>query len=116
MAIEETQTKYNETQLPTWIAAKDAVNRSQAARDEYCSEVQDIAEALTEYARRVFTRSRIFLTFRKEFFTVKAERAAYADMINPLFTQFEARVKSLGGTVALTGTGRVYRIPKALER
>jgi hypothetical protein len=101
------------TKYPKWIALLDARERSARAQKLYSDIDLEIAVLSRTLARKVFTRSTVYLNFRERFVAIKVSAPQRADMITPEFQLLENRMAALGATVLKTRTSRIYRM---LER
>ena len=92
-----------------WAAARDAGMRSFAASTHYTGAERLQAERMRMAAELVYS-GRVFVTFRKKFFTVKIEGARVVDAAALALLEREWALR--GVSRAVTAQGTIYRQAK----
>lgn len=95
-----------------FFAYKDAVKRSSVSQELYSKTQQREAKQLHEQVRQAFMRSRVYLTYRDSFYTVKVDKPTAADKISSAATKVEKLFDELGAEKAVTAQGIIYRIKR----
>jgi hypothetical protein len=93
-----------------WFAHKDATQRSAAAEGLYSKTQQRQAKMLHEEVRKAFVRSKVYLTYRDSFFTVKVHRPAAADKMSKEAANIDKLFAELKAEKVATAQGIIYRV------
>jgi hypothetical protein len=93
-----------------WFAHKDATLRSAAAEGLYSKTQQRQAKMLHEEVRKAFIRSKVYLTYRDKFFTVKVHRPAAADKMSKEAANIDKLFTELNAEKVQTAQGIIYRV------
>lgn len=104
----ETTTQYKAA--PNKMAATlDAKRRSAAAEKNYTQEQQAVAHALHMQMASAWIRSRVYLTYRDTFVTVKIDKPTAADKLSKEVTAAEMHAQALCAGKIVTPQSIIYR-------
>jgi hypothetical protein len=90
----------------------DVKRRSELAKQQYSTAQQQEAEALQQLTRQAFMRSRVYLTYRDKFYTVKIEKPTSADRLTREASNIEQMFSAIGAEKAITAQGTIYRVKR----
>ncbi len=108
------QLKVDETSLPVFVALRDAKQHHDANWKTYTVSKQQTAIRLKVLVQEAYFRSKVYLTARAKFITVKVDRPQQADVIQNC-SQLEKVndfVKKNGVQVVSTKNSLLFRLPK----
>jgi len=110
------QTKQIDTQeveLGRKFAAHlDATRRSKESQAAYSKTQQREANLMYENVRHAFARSKVYLTYRDNFYTVKVHRPTASDKLSKEVTKIEKLFTDVGATKVVSAQGIIYRFNK----
>lgn len=109
MEDKKLNTKESNDKLAAFLDAK---GRSKAAQAAYSSEQQQQAASLFELTRTAYIRSRVYLTYRDKFYTVKIEKPSGADRLSREADNVENMFAAVGAEKAVSAQGTIYRVTK----
>ena len=95
-----------------YAAHLDAKRRSAIAQMGYSMTQQREAKTVYEAVRVSYSRSKVYLTYRDKFYTVKVHHPAAADKMSKEVTKVEQVLDELGAEKVETAQGIIYRIAK----
>jgi len=90
----------------------DAQRRSIVSKQLYAEQQQQQADALYELTRSAFMRSKVYLTYRDKFYTVKIEKPAAADRLSREASNIEQMFAAAGAEKVITAQGTIYRVTR----
>ena len=88
-----------------WAAHLDAKRKSAAAQTAYSKTQQKEAAIVHEAVRVSYIRSKVYLTYRNKFYTVKVHHATKADAMSKDVAKVEKLLTDVGATKVVTKTG-----------
>lgn len=101
--------------IPKWVCATDARKRDAHNKESYSDLEIAHADALFELAQLTYSRSRVFLNFRKKFIAIKVDSPSYLDKLSKNADKFTALMDQAGIETIKTRHGSiVYRIQRSV--
>lgn len=100
------------TQYSKQAAYLDAQRRSIVSKQLYTNEQQQQADALHELTRSAFMRSKVYLTYRDKFYTVKIDKPTAADRLTREASNIEQMFAAAGAEKVVTAQGTIYRVTR----
>lgn len=91
----------------------DAVERSNAAESTYTPTQKEQAHRVFEAVRSAFIRSKVYLTFRKDFYTVSVYKPSAADKLSTEAVLAETVLELAGAVKVVSPQSTLYRIARA---
>ena len=111
--MQQKQIDNQEVQLGRKYAAYlDAKRRSAAAQAAYSNTQQREAKTVYEAVRVSYGRSKVYLTYRDKFYTVKVHHPSAADAVSKEVAKVERILSELGAEKVVSAQGIIYRIAK----
>ena len=95
-----------------WAAHLDAKRRSAQAQQFYSKTQQKEAAIVDEAVRVSYIRSKVYLTYRNNFYTIKVHHATKADATSKEVAKVEKLLADVGATKVVSKQGIIYRINK----
>ena len=95
-----------------FAAHLDAKRRSAEAQKLYSKTQQKEAAVVHEAVRVSYIRSKVYLTYRNKFYTVKVHHATKADALSKDVAKVEKLLADVGATKVVSKQGIIYRINK----
>lgn len=95
-----------------YAAHLDAKRRSAAAQTAYSKTQQREATTVYEAVRVSYSRSKVYLTYRDNFYTVKIHHPAAADKVSKEVAKVERILEDLGAEKVVSAQGIIYRVNK----
>jgi hypothetical protein len=95
-----------------FIAHRDAIERSNAAELTYTLTQKEQARRVFDAVRSAFIRSKVYLTFRKDFYTVSVYKPSAADKLSTEAVLAEAVLELAGAVKVVSPQSTLYRIAR----
>lgn len=108
----------DEVKLPAWVCAADAKARDKANKPAYSQEQQDFANTLHTLVEQAFSRSKVYMNYRKNFIAIKVDAPSLLDKVTLRVATLDSYCEqhNIQRTVSRHGN-IVYRLPyEALEQ
>ena len=112
MQRKDLDSKEANTQYSKQAAYLDAQRRSTVSKQLYTTQQQQQADALHELTRSAFIRSKVYLTYRDKFYTVKIEKPTAADRLSREANNIEQMFAAAGAEKVVTAQGTIYRVTR----
>lgn len=106
------QLKNDETALPAFVAYLDAKKRNAANIKLWDTSAKAEADRLTEAVTQAYSRSRVYVNYRKNFIAIKVDKPTRHDMVSQKAAALDTYADLQGYERVVTENAIIFRIRK----